>query len=396
MRFLKSKLPSSKSIESALRAVSDPASGKPLPDSGRIDSLIVSPKGDVALALSGSAETQDQDERLRYEVEQIVSNQPKVGKVSVMLTSHSDAPAPRAAPAQPASSGTRRVEKGSGLASDRSGPAPGGAAPSTLEIPGVKNIIAVASAKGGVGKSTLALNLAIGLAERGLKIGVLDADVYGPSIPTMTGTVEASPTANDKGKLIPIEAFGLKLMSIGYVSDVDAPMIWRGPVVMSALTQMMKDVDWGELDLLILDTPPGTGDVQLTLAQRIKLSGAIIVSTPQEVALADVRRGVAMFGKTGVPVLGIVENMSWFEDPVSGNRSYLFGEGGARQLADKLEISLLGEVPLVQGIREGGDNGLPAASDSETVREVYLGIADRMLEALSVQTLPPAPEIIFE
>ena len=257
-------------------------------------------------------------------------------------------------------------------------------------------MIAVASAKGGVGKSTVAINLAIALSKLGLRVGVLDADVYGPSLPTMTDTVEANPSSTPSGKLKPIEAMGLKLMSIGYVSDIDAPMVWRGPVVMSALTQMMKDVDWGELDVLILDTPPGTGDVQLTLAQRMKLSGAIIVSTPQEVALADVRRGVAMFRKTEVPVLGLVENMAWFEDPVSQNRTYLFGEGGARRMAEVLEIPFLGEVPLVQKIREGGDSGQPAAAEDVASAEVFRTLAEGVLERLSKSESKPAPEIIFE
>ena len=188
----------------------------------------------------------------------------------------------------------------------------------------------------------------------------------------------------------------MKLMSIGYISDVDAPMIWRGPIVMSAITQMLKDVQWGELDMLIIDTPPGTGDAQLTLAQRVSLSGAVIVSTPQEVALADVRRGVAMFRKTDVPVLGIVENMAYFEDPVSQNRTYLFGEGGARRMAETLDVPFLGEVPLLQAIREGGDTGKPAALSEGTSSAVYADIAQQVRAGLEGVSVPVGPEIVFE
>lgn len=392
MRFIKSQKVSTKSVESALSAVSDPVSGMSIHESGRIDSLMVSPSGDIVLTLKTTAERREADEKLRYEIEQTLSAVKKVGKVSVILTAHSDQPS-RPAPA----TGQHRVMKGDGLASEGAKPAVAPAQAATvLNPPGIRNVVAISSAKGGVGKSTLTINLAVALAQQGLRVGVLDADVYGPSVPTMTGTVEADPKANPQGKLIPIEAFGLKLMSIGYVSDIDAPMVWRGPVVMSALSQMLKDVDWGELDILLIDTPPGTGDIQLTLAQRVQLSGAVIVSTPQEVALADVRRGAAMFRKTNVPVLGIVENMAWFEDPLSGNRSYLFGEGGARKLADALEVPFLGEVPIAQPIREGGDGGVPVAVNDERLSGVYSGIADRVMSELSRINLPAAPEIIFE
>ncbi|MAT35742.1 MAG: hypothetical protein CMK06_11500 [Ponticaulis sp.] len=390
MRLFKSNSVTVDEVEKALMKVLDPHSGKPLPSSQRLDSLVVSPGGDVFAALTATPDTLKDDERLRYEVEQVIQSVRKVGAVNVVLTSHSEHPKPSQPKSQP-------VPKAP-PARKSSPPSPPGAqsAAANLTIPGVGAMIAVASAKGGVGKSTVAINLAIALSKLGLRVGVLDADVYGPSLPTMTDTVEANPSSTPSGKLKPIEAMGLKLMSIGYVSDIDAPMVWRGPVVMSALTQMMKDVDWGELDVLILDTPPGTGDVQLTLAQRMKLSGAIIVSTPQEVALADVRRGVAMFRKTEVPVLGLVENMAWFEDPVSQNRTYLFGEGGARRMAEVLEIPFLGEVPLVQKIREGGDSGQPAAAEDVASAEVFRTLAEGVLERLSKSESKPAPEIIFE
>ncbi|MEL7481633.1 MAG: P-loop NTPase, partial [Pseudomonadota bacterium] len=218
-------------------------------------------------------------------------------------------------------------------------------------------------------------------------------------IPTMLGTVEADPRANAGGKLEPVIAHGLSSLSIGYLSDPDAPMIWRGPMVMSAITQMLNDAAWGTpeapLDLLIMDTPPGTGDAALTLAQRVPLTGAIIVTTPQTVALADVRRGAAMFAKTAVPVLGIVETMSWFEDP-SGQRHALFGEGGGAEMAAQLGLPLLAEVPLIQAIREGGDSGVPAASQEGPAADVFATLADTVWSGLNDLKAKPPPQIIFE
>ena len=390
MRFFKSKKVSVPTVSEALKSLSDPNSGKPLPASGRIDDIIVSDDSAVTVSLYGSPETLDQDERLRYEVEQVLSGLSGVSASRVLLTAHSDAPTPGA--------GAQRVSKGDDLAGQSAAPkaVSQAAKPQSLKTEGIRHIVAVASAKGGVGKSTLALNLAVGLRDKGLRVGVLDADVYGPSLPTMTGTVNAHPGKGEDGKLVPVEAFGLKLMSIGYISDVDAPMIWRGPIVMSAITQMLKDVIWGELDVLIIDTPPGTGDAQLTLAQRVSLSGAVIVSTPQEVALADVRRGVAMFRKTDVPVLGIVENMAFFEDPVSQNRTYLFGEGGARRMAEALDVPFLGEVPLMQSIREGGDTGAPVALETDAASAIFSDLAGQVIDGLAGISVPEGPEIVFE
>lgn len=390
MRFFKSTRPDAELVSEALKSIADPATGTPVTEAGRIDQLLVTKEGDVTITLYGAPQTLERDERLRYEVEQAVGALKGINSVRVMLTAHSETPAP--------SAGQQRVTKGADLAGkSTSKPAPAVTAKSgTLDIPGIKHIIAVASAKGGVGKSTLSLNLAIALRDQGLRVGIMDADVYGPSLPTMTGTVESHPGKGDGGKITPVEAFGMKLMSIGYISDVDAPMIWRGPIVMSAITQMLKDIHWGELDVLIIDTPPGTGDAQLTLAQRVSLSGAVIVSTPQEVALADVRRGVAMFRKTDVPVLGIVENMAYFEDPVSQNRTYLFGEGGARRMAETLDVPFLGEVPLLQAIREGGDAGKPAALSEGTSSAVYADIAQQVRAGLEGVSVPEGPEIVFE
>jgi len=226
------------------------------------------------------------------------------------------------------------------------------------EIPGVAAVIAVASGKGGVGKSTTALNLALGLRDLGLRVGLLDADIYGPSVPRLTG-IREKPRLNDDKKMIPIPRFGLAIMSIGFLVEEDTAMIWRGPMVMSAITQMLRDVAWGTLDILVVDMPPGTGDAQLTLAQNVPLKGAVIISTPQDLSLIDARRGLAMFKKVNVPVLGIVENMSYFQCPHCGTRSDIFGHGGARHEAERLAVPFLGEIPLHMSIRVTSDSGTP-------------------------------------
>jgi len=236
---------------------------------------------------------------------------------------------------------------------------PGGSPMSRqAEIPGVGAIIAVASGKGGVGKSTTALNLALGLRDLGLKVGLLDADIYGPSVPRLTG-IREKPELTEDRKMIPIPRFGLSVMSIGFLVEEDTAMIWRGPMVMSAITQMLRDVVWGTLDVLVVDMPPGTGDAQLTLAQNVPLKGAIIISTPQDLSLIDARRGLAMFRKVNVPVLGIVENMSYFQCPHCGTKSDIFGHGGARHEAERLGVPFLGEVPLHMAIRVSSDAGNP-------------------------------------
>jgi ATP-binding protein involved in chromosome partitioning len=226
------------------------------------------------------------------------------------------------------------------------------------EIPGIAAVIAVASGKGGVGKSTTALNLALGLRDLGLRVGLLDADIYGPSVPRLTG-IREKPQLNDDKKMIPIKRFGLAIMSIGFLVEEETAMIWRGPMVMSAITQMLRDVAWGTLDVLVVDMPPGTGDAQLTLAQNVPLKGAIIISTPQDLSLIDARRGLAMFKKVNVPVLGIVENMSYFQCPHCGTKSDIFGHGGARHEAERLAVPFLGEIPLHMSIRATSDSGTP-------------------------------------
>jgi ATP-binding protein involved in chromosome partitioning len=231
------------------------------------------------------------------------------------------------------------------------------------EIPGIAAVIAVASGKGGVGKSTTALNLALGLRDLGLRVGLLDADIYGPSVPRLTG-IHEKPQLDDNRKMIPIQRFGLAIMSIGFLVEEETAMIWRGPMVMSAITQMLRDVAWGTLDILVVDMPPGTGDAQLTLAQNVPLRGAVIISTPQDLSLIDARRGLAMFKKVNVPVLGIVENMSYFQCPECGTRSDIFGHGGARLEAERLGVPFLGEIPLHMSIRTTSDSGTPVV-DSE-------------------------------
>jgi ATP-binding protein involved in chromosome partitioning len=242
-------------------------------------------------------------------------------------------------------------------------PPQGAASPMSrqAEIPGVAAVIAVASGKGGVGKSTTALNLALGLRDLGLRVGLLDADIYGPSVPRLTG-IHEKPQLNDERKMIPIPRFGLSIMSVGFLVDEDTAMIWRGPMVMSAITQMLRDVAWGTLDILVVDMPPGTGDAQLTLAQNVPLKGAVIISTPQDLSLIDARRGLAMFKKVNVPVLGIVENMSYFQCPHCGTRSDIFGHGGARHEAERLGVPFLGEIPLHMSIRATSDSGNPVVA----------------------------------
>jgi ATP-binding protein involved in chromosome partitioning len=267
--------------------------------------------------------------------------------------------------------------------------------PAEKLLPGVTSVIAVASGKGGVGKSTVAVNLAVALAQSGLRAGLLDADIYGPSLPRMLG-VAAQPRTQG-GKMIPLEAWGLKCMSIGLLVPEDTAMIWRGPMVTGALTQMLGQVDWGELDILVIDMPPGTGDVQLSLAQKAAVAGAVIVSTPQDIALIDARRGVKMFEQVRVPILGIVENMSYFACPDCGHRTDIFGHGGARAEAARIGVPFLGEIPLLLAIRETGDAGAPiTASDPESESAAaFRTIAAGVLTALEGAKIA-APSISIE
>jgi ATP-binding protein involved in chromosome partitioning len=264
-------------------------------------------------------------------------------------------------------------------------------------IPGVDAVIAVASGKGGVGKSTTAVNLALGLRDQGLKVGMLDADIYGPSLPKLLA-IREKPQTIGGNRLKPIERYGLTVMSIGFLIDEDTPMIWRGPMVMSAITQMLREVEWGKLDVMVVDMPPGTGDAQLTMAQQVPLKGAVIVSTPQDLALIDARRGVAMFNRVNVPVLGVVENMSYFLCPECGARSDIFGHGGARHEAERLGVPFLGEVPLHMTIREKSDAGLPvvATEPDGPHAKIYRDIAAKVRDQLVAGAGRTAPKIVIE
>ncbi|MDX8441154.1 Mrp/NBP35 family ATP-binding protein [Mesorhizobium australafricanum] len=267
-------------------------------------------------------------------------------------------------------------------------------------VPGIDAIIAVASGKGGVGKSTTAVNLALGLAANGLKVGVLDADIYGPSMPRLLN-IHGRPQTVDGKILKPMQNYGLKVMSMGFLVDEETPMIWRGPMVMSALTQMLREVEWGPLDVLVVDMPPGTGDAQLTMAQQVPLAGAVIVSTPQDLALIDARKGLNMFKKVDVPLLGIVENMSYFLAPDTGKRYDIFGHGGARREAERLGVTFLGEVPLEMGIRESSDAGAPVVAskpegaEAKIYRDIASKVWDRVQEERGAAEAA-VPSIVFE
>ena len=325
-------------ILDALRQVRDPDKGGDIVSLNMVSGLVIR-DGNVGFAIEVESERGPRLEPLRKAAEAAVEALPGVLSVSAVLTAETRAPAGRPAPhAHP--------------------PGPAGQAQRRGAVEGVGAIVAVASGKGGVGKSTVAANLALGLKANGLAVGVLDADIYGPSMPRMLG-ISGKPTTADGKTLIPMENYGIKCMSMGFLVPEDTAMIWRGPMVMSALNQMLRDVLWGELDILVVDLPPGTGDAQLTMAQQVPLAGAVIVSTPQDIALIDARRGLTMFQKVDVPVLGIIENMSYFLCPHCGERSEIFSHGGARREAERLGCDFLGEVPLDLQIRETSDEGRP-------------------------------------
>ena len=363
-------------VTEALKTVKGP-DGKDIVSSGKLSGVVVT-GGKVFCSLTVDAAEAQAWESVRKQAEETIKRVPGVASVLIALT----------------------AEKKPGAASpspQQRGPAagPGG---KIQGVPGVGAIIAVASGKGGVGKSTTAVNLALGLQALGLKVGVLDADIYGPSMPRLLA-IKGKPETVGGRTLKPMEAFGLKVMSIGFLVDEDTPMIWRGPMVMSAITQMLREVDWAPLDVIVVDMPPGTGDAQLTLAQQVPLAGAVIVSTPQDLALIDARRGIAMFRRVDVPVLGIVENMSYFLCPHCGERSDIFGHGGAHKEADRWGVPFLGEVPLELKIRETSDAGLPivATEPDSSYAKVYKDIAARVRSALEGSSgKRAAPKIVIE
>jgi len=335
----------------SLRQVASPR-GAPLTDANVLSAISVT-DGKVFFSINVDATEARAWESVRAQAEAAVRAIPGVTTAMIALTAERKPGSPQAAPAP-----GRHAHGVQPAAAHR--PPQGGPSPMSkqAEIPGVAAVIAVASGKGGVGKSTTALNLALGLRDLGLRVGLLDADIYGPSVPRLTG-INEKPQLDDNRKMIPIKRFGLSIMSIGFLVEEDTAMIWRGPMVMSAITQMLRDVAWGTLDILVVDMPPGTGDAQLTLAQNVPLKGAVIISTPQDLSLIDARRGLAMFKKVNVPVLGIVENMSYFQCPECGTRSDIFGHGGARHEAERLGVPFLGEIPLHMAIRTTSDEGNP-------------------------------------
>jgi ATP-binding protein involved in chromosome partitioning len=361
----------------ALELVKLPASGQSLAASGRIGEILVD-GGKVTFAIAIDATEAGAMEPVRQSAAQAVGGLPGVTQVLASLTA--DRPGGKGPAGAPATGAAR--------------PSP---TPKAAGIPGVKHIIAVASGKGGVGKSTTTANLAVALATLGWRVGVLDADIYGPSMPKVFG-ITGKPRLVSGRTLAPMEAYGLKIMSIGFLIDEETPMIWRGPMVISAITQMLREVAWGELDVLVVDMPPGTGDAQLTMAQQTPLAGAVIVSTPQDLALLDARRGTAMFKRVEVPILGIVENMSYFICPECGHRSDIFAHGGARHEAERLNVPFLGEIPLAMPIRETSDSGRPiVATDPDGPHaKAYLAIAARVKTQLEAGTVRTAPRIVIE
>jgi ATP-binding protein involved in chromosome partitioning len=342
-------------VQDALARVATPR-GVALTNAGVLSAMTVN-DGKVFFSINVEAAEARAWESVRAAAEAAVRAIPGVEVAMVALTAERKAGPAAATPPHRHAHGVQNV------AAHR----PPQGAPSPMskqaEIPGVAAVIAVASGKGGVGKSTTAINLALGLRDLGLRVGLLDADIYGPSVPRLTG-IREKPQLNDERKMIPLARFGLSIMSIGFLVEEETAMIWRGPMVMSAITQMLRDVAWGTLDVLVVDMPPGTGDAQLTLAQNVPLKGAIIISTPQDLSLIDARRGLAMFKKVNVPVLGIIENMSYFQCPHCGTKSDIFGHGGARHEAERLGVPFLGEIPLHMSIRATSDAGTPVV-DSE-------------------------------
>jgi ATP-binding protein involved in chromosome partitioning len=361
-------------VSEALKSVKGP-DGKDIVSSGKLSGVVVT-GGKVFCSLTVDAAEAQAWESVRKQAEETIKRVPGVVSVLIALTAEKKPGSPSATPQPQGQPAGGRVQG----------------------VPGVTSIIAVASGKGGVGKSTTAVNLALGLQSLGMKVGIMDADIYGPSMPRLLA-IKGKPDIISGRTLRPMEAFGLKVMSIGFLVDEETPMIWRGPMVMSAITQMLREVDWAPLDVMVVDMPPGTGDAQLTLAQQVPLAGAVIVSTPQDLALIDARRGIAMFRRVDVPVLGLVENMSYFLCPHCGERSEIFSHGGARKEADRWGVQFLGEVPLEPQIRETSDAGLPivATKPDSTHAAVYREIAARVRAALEgTSGKRAAPKIVME
>jgi ATP-binding protein involved in chromosome partitioning len=364
-------------VRARLKTIPAPGGGD-LVASGKLSDIVVT-SGKVFLSITVDAAAVKAWEPVRKAAEDAVRAIPGISSVLIALTAERSGGQAQVAPPRPAAHGQA-------------------AARTVPGVPGIDAVIAVASGKGGVGKSTTAVNLALGLRDLGMTVGILDADIYGPSMPRLLA-IKGRPEMLGGRMLRPMESYGMKAMSIGFLIEEETPMIWRGPMVMSAITQMLREVDWGKLDVLVVDMPPGTGDAQLTLAQQVPLAGAVIVSTPQDLALIDARRGIAMFRKVDVPVLGVVENMSYFICPHCGERTEIFTHGGARKEAERLGVPFLGEVPLEVDIRETSDAGLPivATRPDSPHAKIYRDIAARVRMGLEKnQGGRAAPKIVIE
>ncbi len=366
-------------ILEALGSVRKVEGGEDVVSLGMITGVVIR-DGNVGFAVEVEASEGAASEPLRQACEAAVEAIPGVLSVTAVLTAERQAQ--RGAGANGGASGAPggAPQSGENAGAGKS-PGENAGAGKSQRIPGIGAILAVASGKGGVGKSTTAVNLAVAMAADGARVGLLDCDVYGPSIPRMM-RLSGQPETVEGSKLVAMENYGVKCMSMGFLVEEDTPMIWRGPMVMSALGQMLRDVQWGELDILVCDLPPGTGDAQLTMAQNVPLTGAVIVSTPQDIALMDVRRGIAMFERVDVPIFGIIENMSYFLCPHCGERSEIFSHGGARETAAELGVGFLGEIPLDGAIRTTSDAGQPIvlAEPQSPHTAAYRGIAKRVLD----------------
>jgi ATP-binding protein involved in chromosome partitioning len=376
-----------------LNGIRGPDDDRDIVRRGMVSDIVIA-NGRVMFSITVPAERAQAYEPMRQAAETAVKTLPGVTGAMVVLTAEKKGGAGGASP-RPSAAPTRPVPPPQPAHSHA--PPRQARQPAKADVPGVAAIIAVASGKGGVGKSTTAVNLALALQANGLRVGILDADIYGPSLPRLLH-LTGRPEAIGGRTLKPMEAYGLKTMSMGFLVEEETPMIWRGPMVQSALTQMLREVAWGDLDVLVVDMPPGTGDAQLTMAQQVPLAGVVIVSTPQDLALIDARKGLAMFRRVDVPVLGIVENMSYFVAPDTGKRYDIFGHGGAKAEAARLDVPFLGEVPLVMAIRETSDAGTPiVVSDPDGPHAAaYRAIATKVAAALKDGARRAAPKIVIE
>jgi len=387
--------PSKDQVVERLRRVKGPDMQSNIVDLGLVSEILLK-DGRISFSITVPAERAAELEPLRQAAEKIVREMDGVQGVIAVLTAEK----PRGAPAAGSGAAPRggpvaesaRVKeaRARGAAPAAPAAAPGGGR-HTIQVAGIKHMIAVASGKGGVGKSTTAVNLALGLQAIGLKTGILDADIYGPSQPRLLG-LTGRPEVARANTLRPMEAYGLKAMSMGFLVEEGTPIIWRGPMVVSALTQMLRDVDWGELDVLVIDMPPGTGDVALSLSQTVPVAGSIVVTTPQQVSLADSRRAVAMYRKLNIPPLGIIENMSYFVCGTCHTETDIFGRGGGERMAAEMGLPFLGSIPIDEPIRQGGDSGVPiviSAPDSPTAR-AFIAVAEQTAAQISIASYPKA------